>query len=160
MILCRHEVLGKSHYLTASEITCWDLTRAMPRVRRAESLGTSGSVAYPAVGATALTLSPRTVQKRSARWPWDVRWRRNRVCRGTAGAMLDMLKGIRVVSFNHFLLGPMGMQALGDLGADVISVESVEGAWQRHWSGGTSGATDRVRFTCAPIATSAASLSI
>jgi crotonobetainyl-CoA:carnitine CoA-transferase CaiB-like acyl-CoA transferase len=50
--------------------------------------------------------------------------------------MLDLLKGIRVVSFNHFLLGPMGVQALGDLGADVISVETPEGAWQRHWSSG------------------------
>jgi crotonobetainyl-CoA:carnitine CoA-transferase CaiB-like acyl-CoA transferase len=50
--------------------------------------------------------------------------------------MLDLLKGIRVVSFNHFLLGPMGIQALGDLGADVISIENNEGAWQRHWSGG------------------------
>jgi len=50
--------------------------------------------------------------------------------------MLDFLKGVRVVSFNHFLLGPMGMQILGDLGADVISIENAEGAWQRHWSGG------------------------
>lgn len=50
--------------------------------------------------------------------------------------MLDLLKGIRVVSFNHFLLGPMGIQALGDLGADVISIENAEGAWQRHWAGG------------------------
>jgi crotonobetainyl-CoA:carnitine CoA-transferase CaiB-like acyl-CoA transferase len=50
--------------------------------------------------------------------------------------MLDLLKGIRVVSFNHFLLGPMGIQVLGDLGADVIAVEGVEGAWQRHWAGG------------------------
>jgi crotonobetainyl-CoA:carnitine CoA-transferase CaiB-like acyl-CoA transferase len=50
--------------------------------------------------------------------------------------MLDLLKGIRVVSFNHFLLGPMGIQALGDLGADVISIEATEGAWQRHWSSG------------------------
>jgi crotonobetainyl-CoA:carnitine CoA-transferase CaiB-like acyl-CoA transferase len=50
--------------------------------------------------------------------------------------MLDLLQGIRVVSFNHFLLGPMAIQALGDLGADVISVENAEGAWQRHWSGG------------------------
>ncbi|MCC7048778.1 MAG: CoA transferase [Alphaproteobacteria bacterium] len=49
--------------------------------------------------------------------------------------MLDMLKGVRVVSFNHFLLGPVGIQALGDLGADVIAIEAVEGAWQRHWSG-------------------------
>ena len=50
--------------------------------------------------------------------------------------MLDLLSGIRVVSFNHFLLGPMGIQALGDLGADVISVEGTDGAWQRHWAGG------------------------
>ena len=41
--------------------------------------------------------------------------------------MLDLLKGIRVVSFNHFLLGPMGIQALGDLGADVISIENARG---------------------------------
>jgi crotonobetainyl-CoA:carnitine CoA-transferase CaiB-like acyl-CoA transferase len=50
--------------------------------------------------------------------------------------MLDLLSGIRVVSFNHFLLGPMCMQALADLGADVIAVENADGAWQRHWSGG------------------------
>jgi crotonobetainyl-CoA:carnitine CoA-transferase CaiB-like acyl-CoA transferase len=50
--------------------------------------------------------------------------------------MLDLLDGLRVVSFNHFLLGPMGIQMLGDLGADVIAVESPEGAWQRHWAGG------------------------
>ena len=50
--------------------------------------------------------------------------------------MLDLLSGIRVVSFNHFLLGPMGIQALADLGADVIAVEAPEGAWQRHWSSG------------------------
>ncbi len=50
--------------------------------------------------------------------------------------MLDLLQGIRVISFNHFLLGPMGVQALADLGADVIAVETPEGAWQRHWSSG------------------------
>src|SRR5215471_7034343 len=50
--------------------------------------------------------------------------------------MLDLLSGQRVVSFNHFLLGPMAMQTLADLGADVIAVESPEGAWQRHWAGG------------------------
>src|SRR5207302_9390808 len=53
-----------------------------------------------------------------------------------ANAMLDLLQGIRVVSFNHFLLGPMGIQALADLGADVIAVETTEGAFQRHWSSG------------------------
>jgi crotonobetainyl-CoA:carnitine CoA-transferase CaiB-like acyl-CoA transferase len=50
--------------------------------------------------------------------------------------MLDLLAGTRVVSFNHFLLGPMGIQMLGDLGADVIAIEPPDGAWQRHWSGG------------------------
>src|ERR671930_403237 len=50
--------------------------------------------------------------------------------------MLNLLQGIRVISFNHFLLGPMGIQALADLGADVIAVETPEGAWQRHWSSG------------------------
>src|SRR5262249_42542179 len=55
---------------------------------------------------------------------------------GKADAMLDLLSGIRVVSFNHFLLGPMAMQTLADLGADVIAVESIDGAWQRHWAGG------------------------
>ncbi|HVL70321.1 MAG TPA: CoA transferase [Beijerinckiaceae bacterium] len=50
--------------------------------------------------------------------------------------MLDLLQGTRVVSFNHFLLGPMGIQALGDLGADVIAIETPEGGWQRHWSSG------------------------
>ena len=49
--------------------------------------------------------------------------------------MLDLLKGTRIVSFNHFLMGPMGVQYLADMGADVIAVESIEGAWQRHWSG-------------------------
>jgi crotonobetainyl-CoA:carnitine CoA-transferase CaiB-like acyl-CoA transferase len=50
--------------------------------------------------------------------------------------MLDLLQGIRVVSFNHFLLGPMGIQALADLGADVVAIELPEGGWQRHWSSG------------------------
>ena len=45
------------------------------------------------------------------------------------------LEGIRVVSFNHFLMGPVGVQYLGDLGADVISVEPIEGAFQRKWGG-------------------------
>ena len=50
--------------------------------------------------------------------------------------MLDLLKGIRIVSFNHFLLGPLGIQQLADMGADVISIENKDGAWQRHWSSG------------------------
>jgi len=49
---------------------------------------------------------------------------------------MDILDGIRVLSFNHFLLGPVGMQVLGDLGADVIAIEPVEGGFQRKWGGG------------------------
>ncbi len=45
------------------------------------------------------------------------------------------LEGIRVISFNHFLMGPVGVQYLGDLGADVIAVEPIEGAFQRKWGG-------------------------
>ncbi|WP_439098833.1 CoA transferase [Bradyrhizobium yuanmingense] len=31
--------------------------------------------------------------------------------------MVDLLSGIRVLSFNHFLIGPVGAQFLADLGA-------------------------------------------
>ena len=48
---------------------------------------------------------------------------------------MDILEGVRVLSFNHFLLGPMGTQVLADLGADVICIEPVGGAFQRHWGG-------------------------
>lgn len=47
-----------------------------------------------------------------------------------------MLSGIRVVSFNHFHAGPVAAQTLADLGADVIAVESTEGAFQRNWAVG------------------------
>jgi len=48
---------------------------------------------------------------------------------------LEHLKGIKVLSFNHFFMGPVGVQFLADLGADVIAVESPEGAFQRKWGG-------------------------
>lgn len=48
---------------------------------------------------------------------------------------MDHLSGIRVLSFNHFFMGPAGVQYLADLGADVISVEPIEGAFQRKWGG-------------------------
>jgi crotonobetainyl-CoA:carnitine CoA-transferase CaiB-like acyl-CoA transferase len=48
---------------------------------------------------------------------------------------MELLKAIRIVSFNHFLMGPLGVQILADLGADVIAVEPVEGAFQRKWGG-------------------------
>ncbi len=45
------------------------------------------------------------------------------------------LEGIRIVSFNHFLMGPLGIQFLADLGAEVIAIEPLKGAFQRHWGG-------------------------
>lgn len=48
------------------------------------------------------------------------------------------LEGIRVVSFNHFLMGPLGVQFLGDLGAEIIAIEPPKGAFQRHWGGQNS----------------------
>ncbi len=49
---------------------------------------------------------------------------------------LDILSGIRVLSFTQFLLGPAGVQYLADLGADVIKIEPPgRGAWERGWSG-------------------------
>lgn len=47
---------------------------------------------------------------------------------------MNALKDIRILSFNHFLAGPAAAQHLGDLGADVIAVEPLEGAFQRNWA--------------------------
>ena len=52
--------------------------------------------------------------------------------------MLDLLHGIQVISFNHFLMGPLGVQILADMGADVICVESLEGGFQRRFGGAKS----------------------
>ena len=45
-----------------------------------------------------------------------------------------LLNGIKVLSFNHFLAGPAAAQFLGDLGADVIALEPLNGAFQRNWA--------------------------
>jgi crotonobetainyl-CoA:carnitine CoA-transferase CaiB-like acyl-CoA transferase len=52
--------------------------------------------------------------------------------------MLDLLSGIQVISFNHFLMGPLGVQILADMGADVICVESLDGGFQRRFGGAKS----------------------
>lgn len=48
---------------------------------------------------------------------------------------IQSLRGIRIASFTQFLLGPAGVQHLADLGADVVKVEPLGGAWERHWAG-------------------------
>jgi crotonobetainyl-CoA:carnitine CoA-transferase CaiB-like acyl-CoA transferase len=49
-----------------------------------------------------------------------------------------MLEGLRILSFCHYLQGPAGSQYLADLGAQVIKVEPLSGAHERHWSGAKS----------------------
>ena len=46
-----------------------------------------------------------------------------------------MLKGIKVLSFTHFLQGPAAVQMLADVGADVIKIEPPGGAFERSWTG-------------------------
>jgi crotonobetainyl-CoA:carnitine CoA-transferase CaiB-like acyl-CoA transferase len=47
---------------------------------------------------------------------------------------MNLLAGVRILSFNHYLAGPLAAQTLADLGADVIAVEPIEGAFQRNWA--------------------------
>ncbi|MDR1827427.1 MAG: CoA transferase, partial [Methylobacteriaceae bacterium] len=46
-----------------------------------------------------------------------------------------MIEGVKVLAFTHYLQGPSAAQTLADLGADVIKIESPNGAYERHWSG-------------------------
>lgn len=49
---------------------------------------------------------------------------------------LELLKGVRILAFTQFLLGPAACQYLADMGADVIKIEPPgRGAWERSWSG-------------------------
>lgn len=47
---------------------------------------------------------------------------------------MGLLDGVKILSFNHYLAGPLGAQILADLGADVIAVEPIDGAFQRNWA--------------------------
>ena len=46
------------------------------------------------------------------------------------------LAGITVLDLSRVLAGPWSSQMLGDLGADVIAVEPIGGAFQRNWAVG------------------------
>ncbi len=48
---------------------------------------------------------------------------------------MELLRGMRVASFTHWLQGPATTQYLADMGADVIKVEAPGGSHERRWSG-------------------------
>jgi crotonobetainyl-CoA:carnitine CoA-transferase CaiB-like acyl-CoA transferase len=50
----------------------------------------------------------------------------------------DMLNGMKVLGLCHYLQGPAPTQYLADLGADVIKIEPITGAHERHWAGADS----------------------
>lgn len=50
----------------------------------------------------------------------------------------DMLNGMKVLGLCHYLQGPAATQYLADLGADVIKIEPIAGAHERHWAGAGS----------------------
>jgi crotonobetainyl-CoA:carnitine CoA-transferase CaiB-like acyl-CoA transferase len=59
----------------------------------------------------------------------------------------NVLQGYRVLDCSIAMAGPFAAQRLGDLGADVIKVEPVNGEWQRHVSaGGAKGNRINVSF--------------
>ncbi len=52
---------------------------------------------------------------------------------------------LRVLDFTALVQGPLATQILGDLGADVLKFERLEGEWSRHWgigNGRTHGELD------------------
>lgn len=46
-----------------------------------------------------------------------------------------LLEGFRLLSFCHYLQGPAATQYLADMGADVIKIEPLAGAFERRWAG-------------------------
>ena len=60
--------------------------------------------------------------------------------------MTALLAGVKVLSLTHYLQGPSCVQFLADLGADVIKVERIGGAYERYWSGANTYVEDESVF--------------
>lgn len=61
-----------------------------------------------------------------------------------------LLNGVKILSLCHYLQGPAAAQYLADMGADVIKVEPISGAYERHWSGANTFVGDvSAFFLCA-----------
>jgi crotonobetainyl-CoA:carnitine CoA-transferase CaiB-like acyl-CoA transferase len=61
--------------------------------------------------------------------------------------MPAILDGVRVLDLTIAMSGPLATMRLGDLGADVIKVEPLQGEWQRHTAaGGGTGNRINVSF--------------
>lgn len=48
--------------------------------------------------------------------------------------MSGALEGLRVADFTQLVQGPNATQFLGDMGADILKIEPLNGEWHRHWS--------------------------
>ena len=60
---------------------------------------------------------------------------------------MGILSGYRVLDCSIAMAGPFAAQRLGDLGADVVKVEPLNGEWQRHTpAGGATGNKVNVSF--------------
>ena len=60
---------------------------------------------------------------------------------------MGILSGYRVLDCSIAMAGPFAAQRLGDLGADVVKVEPINGEWQRHTAaGGARGNKINVSF--------------
>ncbi|OHZ00430.1 CoA transferase [Salinicola sp. MIT1003] len=60
---------------------------------------------------------------------------------------MTILNGYKVLDCSIAMAGPFAAQRLGDLGADVVKIEPVNGEWQRHMpAGGANGNRINVSF--------------